>query len=133
MSMAATVVDDAGVDSYAQQTSLGSFRVYNDCKYKNEIRLSYSARVQFQFLGPKLIAVVWLSSNQTCSTPPSSPQTRLDEGIESFPEFQLCIGGGGQGELLDILKMLHCFMRAPRNYKKLGILHHCPKGVSLGL
>ena len=37
--MAATVVDDAGVDSYAQQTSLGSYRVHNDCKYKNEIKI----------------------------------------------------------------------------------------------
>ena len=37
--MAATIVDDAGVDSYAQQTSLGGFRVHNDCKYKNEIKI----------------------------------------------------------------------------------------------
>ena len=39
ISMAATVVDDAGVDSYAQQTSLGRFRVHNDCKHKNEIKI----------------------------------------------------------------------------------------------
>ena len=85
--MAATVVDDTDVDSYAQQTSLGCFRVHNDCKYKNEIKMKL-----------------------------------LSTSAE-----------GGEGELLDILELLHCFMSAHRSYKKLRILHHCPKGVSLGL
>lgn len=85
--MAATVVDDAGVDSYAQQTSLGTFRVHDDCKYKNEIMiklLSMSANLNLEAKA-RYVAGAFFKSYML--TPPSSPQTRLDEGIESFPSF----------------------------------------------
>lgn len=79
--MAATVVDDAGVDSYEQQTSLGSFRVHDDCKYKNEIMiklLSMSANLNLEAKA-RYVAGAFFKSYML--TPPSSPQTRLDEGI----------------------------------------------------
>lgn len=116
--MAATVVDDARVHSYAQQTSLGSYRVHNDCKYKNEIKIKLLSTS----------AISNLEAKARCIGGAFFKSYILNSSLQPTNK-----GGGGEGELLDILKMLHCFMRAPRNYKKLRILHHCPKGVSLGL
>ena len=39
-------------------------------------------------------------------------------------EFQLCIGG--RENCKKISKTMHCFMREPRNYRTMWILHYCP-------
>lgn len=130
--MAATIVDDAGVDSYAQQTSLGGFRVHNDCKYKNEIKiklLSASAISNLEAEARCTGGAFFKSSTLNSSLQSTN---KVERGYLEFFRVSTLYGGGG-GELLDILELLHCFMSAHRSYKKLRILHHCPKGVSLGL
>ena len=80
-------------------------------------------------------AFVALFSNNTCPTPPPHKQrwTRVSRLVAGFHH---CIGGGraGRREKCQIFsKRLHCIMRAPRNYRKLWILHHCPEDFYLGL
>lgn len=132
--MAATIVDDAGVDSYAQQTSLGGFRVHNDCKYKNEIKIKLLSASAISNLEAEARCTggAFLKSSMLNSSLQST--NKVGRGyLEFFRVSTFYGGGGGEGELLDILELLHCFMSAHRGYKKLRTLHHCPKGVSLGL
>lgn len=132
--MAAAIVDDTGVDSYAQQTSLGCFRVHNDCKYNNEIKMKLLITSAISNLEAKARCTVGAFFKSYMLNSSLQPTNKVGRGYLEFSRVStLYRGGGGEGELLDIFKMLHCFMRAPRNYKKLRILHHCQKSVSLGL
>ena len=78
---------------------------------------------------------VALFSNNTCPNPPPNKQrwTRVSRLVA---EFQNSIGGGrggGREKGQIFSKRSHCFMRAPRNYRKLWILHHRPEDFYLGL
>ena len=96
--MAATVVDDAGVDSYAQQTSLGTFRVHDDCKYKNEIMIKLLSMSANSNLEAKARYVAGAFFKSYMLNPSLQPTNKVRRGYREFPEFQLCIrGGGGEG------------------------------------
>ena len=112
--MAATVVDDAGVDSYAQQTSLGSFRVHDDCKYKNEIMIKLLSMSANSNLEAKARYVAGAFFKSYMLNPSLQPTNKVRRGYREFPEFQLCIRGGGgvrEGgwELLDVFKKVALF------------------------
>lgn len=96
--MAATVVDDAGVDSYAQQTSLGTFRVHDDCKYKNEIMIKLLSMSANSNLEAKARYVAGAFFKSYMLNPSLQPTNKVRRGYREFPEFQLCIRGGGGGE-----------------------------------
>ena len=112
--MAATVVDDAGVDSYAQQTSLGTFRVHDDCKYKNEIMIKLLSMSANSNLEAKARYVAGAFFKSYMLNPSLQPTNKVRRGYREFPEFQLCIRGGGgvRGggwELLDVFKKVALF------------------------
>ena len=55
----------------------------------------------------------------TGPTPPLTPQRMLDACNKNFfSEFQLCIGWGTEN-CKKISKRMHCFMREPRNERKI--------------
>ena len=90
--MAATVVDDAGVDSYAQQTSLGSFRVHNDCKYKNEIKIKLLSTSAISKLEAKARYIGGALFKSSMLNPSLQPTNQVRRGYLEFPELQLCMG-----------------------------------------
>ena len=95
--MAAAVVDDAGVDSYAQQTSLGGFRVHNDCKYKNEIKINLlSARAISNLEAEaRCTGGAFLKSSMLNSSLQST--NKVGRGyLEFFRVSTLYRGGGGR-------------------------------------
>ena len=49
-----------------------------------------------------------------------------------YPEFFPLYIAHGEGEQQDVSERLHCFMTAPANYRKLQVLHYCPKDVFPG-
>ena len=113
--MAATIVDDAGVDSYAQQTSLGGFRVHNDCKYKNEIKIKLLSASAISNLEAEARCTggAFFKSSMLNSSLQST--NKVGRGYLEFFRVSTLYGGGGEGELLDILELLHCFMSAHRS------------------
>ena len=95
--MAAAVVDDAGVDSYAQQTSLGGFRVHNDCKYKNEIKiklLSASAISNLEAEARCTGGAFFKSSTLNSSLQSTN---KVERGYLEFFRVSTLYGGGGGG------------------------------------
>ena len=63
---------------------------------------------------------------------PSPHKQCLTRVSRIFSGFQLCIGWGREN-CNEISKMIHCFKRELRNYRKIWILQYCPKDFSLGL
>ena len=94
--MAAAVVDDAGVDSYAQQTSLGGFRVHNDCKYKNEIKINLlSARAISNLEAEaRCTGGAFLKSSMLNSSLQST--NKVGRGYLEFFRVSTLYGGGGR-------------------------------------
>ena len=54
------------------------------------------------------------------------------EFLEMLPSFNI-VQGAGRENCKKISKRMHCFMWAPRNYRKLSILHCCPYYFCPGL
>ena len=52
----------------------------------------------------------------TCPTRPLTPETTLDACIQTFSQLYMW---WGEEEMHEISKRMHCFMREPRNYRKL--------------
>ena len=98
--MAAAVVDDAGVDSYAQQTSLGGFRVHNDCKYKNEIKINLlSARAISNLEAEaRCTGGAFLKSSMLNSSLQST--NKVGRGYLEFFRVSTLYGGGGKENCL---------------------------------
>ena len=96
--MAATVVDDAGVDSYAQQTSLGSFRVYNDCKYKNEIKIKLLSTSSISNLEAKARSVGGAFFKSHMLNPSLQPTNKVGRGYLEFSRVSTLYRGGGGRE-----------------------------------
>ena len=70
-------------------------------------------------------------------TPPLTPQTKLDAFIQYFfwrvsTLYRLGDWAGGRGRRDNCKKnskRMHCFMREPRNDRKIRIFHYCPKDL----
>ena len=95
--MAATIVDDAGVDSYAQQTSLGGFRVHNDCKYKNEIKIKLLSASAISNLEAEARCTggAFFKSSMLNSSLQST--NKVGRGYLEFFRVSTLYGGGGGG------------------------------------
>ena len=65
----------------------------------------------------------------TSLTLPITPQTMLDACIQNCFRVSTLnrVGGGGEGELKENSKRMHCFKREQRNDRKIWILQYCPK------
>ena len=94
--MAAAVVDDAGVDSYAQQTSLGGFRVHNHCKYKNEIKIKLLSASAISNLEAEARCTggAFLKSSMLNSSLQST--NKVGRGYLEFFRVSTLYGGGGR-------------------------------------
>ena len=97
--MAATIVDDAGVDSYAQQTSLGGFRVHNDCKYKNEIKIKLLSASAISNLEAEARCTggAFFKSSMLNSSLQST--NKVGRGYLEFFRVSTLYGGGGGGRI----------------------------------
>ena len=95
--MAATIVDDAGVDSYAQQTSLRGFRVHNDCKYKNEIKIKLLSASAISNLEAEARCTggAFFKSSMLNSSLQST--NKVGRGYLEFFRVSTLYGGGGGG------------------------------------
>ena len=83
-------------------------------------------------------AFAWSFANHTSLTPPQSHKQDYMYIRRLYPEFSKVstLYRVGERELQDIFEKdayVHCFMKAPRNYRKLCILHHCPRDFCPGL
>ena len=95
--MAATIVDDAGVDSYAQQTSLGGFRVHNDCKYKNEIKIKLLSATAISNLEAEARCTGGAFFKSSMLNSSLQPTNKVGRGYLEFFRVSTLYGGGGGG------------------------------------
>ena len=119
--MAATVVDDTGVDSYAQQTSLGCFRVHNDCKYKNEIKMKLLSTSAISNLEAKARCTFGAFFKSYMLNSSLQPTNKVGRGYLDFSRVStLYRGGGGRENCLIFLKcctVLWGHLETTKNYE----------------
>lgn len=117
--MAATIVDDAGVDSYAQQTSLGGFRVHNDCKYKNEIKIKLLSASAISNLEAEARCTGGAFFKSSMLNSSLQPTNKVGRGYLEFFRVSTLYGGGGGRRIAWYFRTVALFYERTQKLQKI--------------